>query len=55
MLVAELMEILARMPAEAEVHIIAEYDSYDSGYGYAGDSVDEVYMEGGAVVLFSEE
>lgn len=52
MLVAELMEILARMPAEAEVHIIAEYDS---GYGYAGDSVDEVYMEDGAVVLFSEE
>lgn len=52
MTVAELMEILSQMDANAEVHIIAEYDS---GYAYAGDSVDEVYMENGAVVLFSEE
>ena len=52
MVVAELMEILAGMPADAEVQICAEYDS---GCAYAGDQVDEVYMEDGAVVLFSEE
>lgn len=52
MVVAELMEILAGMPADAEVQICAEYDS---GYACAGDQVDEVYMEDGAVVLFSEE
>lgn len=52
MVVAELMEILAGMPADAEVHVCAVYDS---GYACAGDQVDEVYMEDGAVVLFSEE
>lgn len=52
MVVAELMEILAGMPADAEVQICAEYDS---GFACAGDQVDEVYMEDGAVVLFSEE
>lgn len=51
MVVAELMEILAGMDANAEVHIRAAYDSYYA----AGDQIDEVYMEEGAVVLFSEE
>lgn len=51
MVVAELMEILAGMPADAEVHVCAVYDSFCA----AGDQVDEVYMEDGAVVLFSEE
>ena len=51
MVVAELMEILAGMPADAEVQVCAVYDSFCA----AGDQVDEVYMEDGAVVLFSEE
>ena len=51
MVVAELMEILAGIPEDAEVHVCAVYDSFCA----AGDQVDEVYMEDGAVVLFSEE
>lgn len=52
MTVAELIAKLQEMPLDAEVQIIAEYDC---GCAWAGDQVDRVYMEDGAVILFSEE